>query len=147
MVTLFNHSSEPYEVNVGDGTAQINFQRYENAVFVKTDELSKTERTKGSFGSAGMQFSFRIYKMSHSRVIICLHVLQGFYDGNNQLCINLNSNFLCACKNVYGSILLYFCLCCECFEDLTKKNLTQMKMKILSILAKSCSKIEIELFP
>ena len=80
--------------------------------------------------------------MSHSRVIICLHVLQGFYDGNNQLCINLNINFLCACKDVYGSILLYFCLCRECLEDLTKKksdtdhvNNKGMKYCVAAILA------------
>ena len=53
MVILFNHSSEPYEVNVGDRISKIIFQ-HENAVFVKTDELSKTERGKGSFGSTGI---------------------------------------------------------------------------------------------
>ena len=60
--------------------------------------------------------------MSHSKVITCLHVSQCFYDRNNQLCNNGNSNFPCACKDAYGSHLLHFCLCCECFEDLTKKK-------------------------
>ena len=60
--------------------------------------------------------------MSQSKVITCLHVSQGFYDRNNQLCINLNSNFSCACKGAYGGHLLYFCLRYECFEDLTKKE-------------------------
>ena len=36
MVILFNNSSEPYEVNFGNRIAQIIFQRYENAVFVKS---------------------------------------------------------------------------------------------------------------
>ena len=54
MAILFNHSSEPYEVNVGNRIAQIIFQRYQNAVFVKTDELSKTDRGKRSFGSTGI---------------------------------------------------------------------------------------------
>ena len=60
--------------------------------------------------------------MSYSKVITCLHVSEGFYDRNNQLCINVKSNFSCACKDGYGSHLLYFCLYCECFEDLTKKT-------------------------
>ena len=60
--------------------------------------------------------------MSHSKVILCLHVSQGFCDRNNQLCNNVNSNFPCACKDAYGSHLSHFCLCCECFEDLTKKK-------------------------
>ena len=54
MAILFNHSSEPYEVNVGNRIAQIIFQRYQNAVFVKTDELSKTHRGKRYFGSTGI---------------------------------------------------------------------------------------------
>ena len=49
ILTMFNHSNKSYEVGVGDRIAQIVFHR----TFVLCDELSKTERELGGFGSTG----------------------------------------------------------------------------------------------
>ena len=43
-----------YKVKAGDGIAQIVFQRCEIPNFVKCDELSKTDRGLGGFGSTGI---------------------------------------------------------------------------------------------
>ena len=52
-VTMFNHLNKPFEVRVGDRIAQVVFQRREIPNFVKCDELSKTNRVLGGFGSTG----------------------------------------------------------------------------------------------
>ena len=53
-VIMFNHSNKHYEVKVGDRIAQTVFHHYEIPDFVKCNELSKTERGLGRFGSAGI---------------------------------------------------------------------------------------------
>ena len=53
IVIMFNHSNKPYEVTVGDRIAQIVFHCYEVPSFVRCDELSKTDRGLGGFGSTG----------------------------------------------------------------------------------------------
>ena len=67
--------------------------------------------------------------MSHSRVIICLHVLQGFYDGNNQLCINLKTVIFCAPART--SMAAFFCIfayAVNVWKILRKKNLTRIML-------------------
>ena len=53
IVIMFNHSNKPYEVTVGDRIAQLVFHRYEVPNFVRCNELSKTDRGLGGFGSTG----------------------------------------------------------------------------------------------
>ena len=53
IVIMFNHLNKPYEVTVADRIPQIVFQRYEVPSFVRCDELSKTDRGLGGFGSTG----------------------------------------------------------------------------------------------
>ena len=59
--------------------------------------------------------------MSHTKIIVCLHSGQKFYDTNKEILINLNSAFKCACNENNGSHRLFFCLCVECFKDI-KRN-------------------------
>ena len=54
VIIIFNHSNKMYKVKAGDGIAQIVFQRCEIPNFVKCDELSKTDRGLGGFGSTGI---------------------------------------------------------------------------------------------
>ena len=54
VVIMFNHSNKLYEVKVNDRIAQIIFHRYEIPKFAECSELSKTDRSKGSFGSTGL---------------------------------------------------------------------------------------------
>ena len=51
---MFNHSNKPYEVKVNDRIEQIIFHRYETPTSVQCNKLSKTDRSKGGFGSTGI---------------------------------------------------------------------------------------------
>ena len=53
MVSLHNHSKEIQIVEKGERVAQIVFMPYVMANFVQADDLSKTERGEGGFGSTG----------------------------------------------------------------------------------------------
>ena len=53
MIVMFNHSNKPYEVTVVDRILQIVFHRYEVQSFLRCDELSRTDRGLGGFGSSG----------------------------------------------------------------------------------------------
>jgi len=49
---LFNTSQEPYSIKKGDKIAQLIIQKFEKVKFVKTDQLSDTDRgDKGWFSS------------------------------------------------------------------------------------------------
>ena len=51
IVIIFNHSNKPYEVKASDRIAKIVSHCYEIPSFVMCDELSKTGRRLGQFGS------------------------------------------------------------------------------------------------
>ena len=51
-VLLYNHSDEPYPVQVGDRIAQICIERYSSPSFEEVASLGATERTSG-WGSSG----------------------------------------------------------------------------------------------
>ncbi|MBE7037324.1 MAG: dUTP diphosphatase [Ruminococcaceae bacterium] len=53
MVSLHNHSKEIQTVEKGERVAQIVFMPYAMANFIQTEDLSKTERGEGGFGSTG----------------------------------------------------------------------------------------------
>ncbi len=54
MVALYNHSDEQRIINVGDRIAQMVFQQYGKVSnFIEVEELSKTDRGEGKFGSTG----------------------------------------------------------------------------------------------
>ena len=53
MVSLHNHSKEIQIVEKGERVAQIVFMPYVMANFIQADNLSKTERGEGGFGSTG----------------------------------------------------------------------------------------------
>jgi len=56
LVPLINLSDEPYTISVGDRIAQMIFAEYERGCFDEREnyeELEKTERDKGGFGSTG----------------------------------------------------------------------------------------------
>ena len=50
---MFNHSNKPNEVKTGDRIAQVVLHRHGISIFVKAEELLKTERGIGGFGSTG----------------------------------------------------------------------------------------------
>ena len=52
-VELVNISNKPYTVEPGERIAQLVFNKYEQAEFVKVEELSETERGEGGFGHTG----------------------------------------------------------------------------------------------
>ena len=52
-VILINLSNKPYTVEPGERIAQLVFNKYEQAEFVKVEELSKTERGEGGFEHTG----------------------------------------------------------------------------------------------
>ena len=52
-VELINLSNKSYTVEPGERIAQLVFNKYEQAEFVKVEELSKTERGEGGFGHTG----------------------------------------------------------------------------------------------
>jgi dUTP pyrophosphatase len=53
MIILFNSSSVPFSVKIGDRIAQGVVAKAEQAEWEKADELSETERGAGGFGSTG----------------------------------------------------------------------------------------------
>jgi len=53
-VTLYNSSSEDYQVNEGDRIAQILFQKFETAKFQLVEVLPGSHRGAGGFGSTGI---------------------------------------------------------------------------------------------
>ncbi len=53
MVALHNHSAESRAVNRGDRIAQLVIAPYLTAEFEECEDLSKTERGAGGFGSTG----------------------------------------------------------------------------------------------
>jgi len=53
MVALFNHSDSDFTVERGERIAQIVITPYLTAEFEESDDLSKTERGAGGFGSTG----------------------------------------------------------------------------------------------
>jgi dUTP pyrophosphatase len=53
MVTLFNSSSEPFDVEVGDRIAQLLIQSVEQANFIPVAKLPDTDRGQAGFGSTG----------------------------------------------------------------------------------------------
>jgi dUTP pyrophosphatase len=54
-VALYNCSDIPFEVNDGDRIAQMMFLPVIRADFEVADELDKTERGEGGFGSTGVK--------------------------------------------------------------------------------------------
>ncbi len=54
-VILVNLGSEPFTVKPGDRVAQMVFQRTVRATLREVDELPRTERGSGGFGSTGKQ--------------------------------------------------------------------------------------------
>ena len=53
MIYLHNHGTEPQTVEDGDRVAQLVITPYLTAQFERVDELDKTERGSGGFGSTG----------------------------------------------------------------------------------------------
>jgi len=53
MVTLFNSSSEVFEVEIGDRIAQLLIQSVERAKFISVDRLPDSDRGQAGFGSTG----------------------------------------------------------------------------------------------
>ncbi len=54
-VLLINHGKNPFTVNVGDRIAQLVFARVARATFSVVDELEKTARGAGGWGSTGVK--------------------------------------------------------------------------------------------
>lgn len=52
-VELINLSNTPFTIEPGERIAQLVFNKYEQAKFVKVEELSETERGEGGFGHTG----------------------------------------------------------------------------------------------
>lgn len=52
-VLLINHSSKPCKIEKGQKLAQFVFNKIETAKFIISEELSKTTRGEGGFGSTG----------------------------------------------------------------------------------------------
>lgn len=53
IVALHNHSNDTQFIRHGDRIAQLMFVPYEQSNLVEVDELNKTERSDGGFGSTG----------------------------------------------------------------------------------------------
>merc|ERR1719233_1152390 len=54
-VVMFNHSTIPLEVEVGDRIAQLVIEKIAEPEVVEVDELPATERGEGGFGSTGVK--------------------------------------------------------------------------------------------
>jgi len=54
-VLLFNHSNENFTIERGDRIAQLLVQKVESINFLAVDNLGKTDRNEGGFGSTGKQ--------------------------------------------------------------------------------------------
>jgi dUTP pyrophosphatase len=53
MITLYNSSSEPFEIEVGDRIAQLLIQSVEYARFIQVEKLPESSRGQAGFGSTG----------------------------------------------------------------------------------------------
>jgi dUTP pyrophosphatase len=53
MVTLYNSSTEVFEIEVGDRIAQLLIQTVEKANFISVDQLPDSQRGRAGFGSTG----------------------------------------------------------------------------------------------
>jgi len=53
-VILMNHSEEPFKINKHDRIAQIVLAKHETPKIEEVEELDKTERGEGGFGSTGI---------------------------------------------------------------------------------------------
>ncbi|MEN9954470.1 MAG: hypothetical protein RLZZ41_134 [Actinomycetota bacterium] len=53
MVTLFNSSSEPFDIETGDRIAQLVIQKVERAEFIAVETLPGSDRGQAGFGSTG----------------------------------------------------------------------------------------------
>jgi dUTP pyrophosphatase len=53
MVTLYNSSTESFQVEVGDRIAQLLIQSVEHARFIPVDRLPDSDRGQAGFGSTG----------------------------------------------------------------------------------------------
>lgn len=53
MVTLFNSSSESFDIEIGDRIAQLLIQKVERANFVAVERLPGSDRGEAGFGSTG----------------------------------------------------------------------------------------------
>jgi dUTP pyrophosphatase len=53
MVTLFNSSAEPFEIEAGDRIAQLLIQKVERAEFIAVESLPDSDRGQAGFGSTG----------------------------------------------------------------------------------------------
>lgn len=54
-VILVNLSNDPFTIENGERIAQLVIARHERAIWEEVDELSKTDRGEGGFGSTGFQ--------------------------------------------------------------------------------------------
>ena len=54
-IILYNSSTEPFEINIGDRIAQMVIPRYERVNWEEVAELSSTERGEGGFGSTNIK--------------------------------------------------------------------------------------------
>ena len=54
-VILINMSNEAFTVNPGERIAQMVIAEHEQAIFMPTDSLDKTERGEGGFGHSGVK--------------------------------------------------------------------------------------------
>ena len=54
-IILYNSSTEPFEINIGDRIAQMVISRYERVNWEEVAELSSTERGEGGFGSTNIK--------------------------------------------------------------------------------------------
>jgi len=54
-VILVNLSNEIVSIEPGERIAQLVFAKYEQAIFVETEQLNDTKRGSGGFGSTGIQ--------------------------------------------------------------------------------------------
>jgi dUTP pyrophosphatase len=53
MVTLYNSSSESFDIEVGDRIAQLLIQSVERAKFIPVAKLPDSDRGQAGFGSTG----------------------------------------------------------------------------------------------
>ncbi|QCX32288.1 dUTP diphosphatase [Caloramator sp. E03] len=53
-VIMINFGSEPFKINRGDRIAQMVINKIEVPEIIEVNELDKTERDKGGFGSTGL---------------------------------------------------------------------------------------------
>jgi dUTP pyrophosphatase len=53
-VLLINHGEKAFEINYGDRIAQLIISKHEQAQFAEDENLSKTERAEGGYGSTGI---------------------------------------------------------------------------------------------